>query len=61
MIDDRIISARPAGTQDYYDDLNRRTCRKKLECGGSCARPPRHEGPCMCLGDEWPEPGTCPA
>jgi hypothetical protein len=44
-------------------------CEKQLSrgdldaarCGGSCLRPPGHDGLCLCCGDHKDVPGTCPA
>lgn len=37
------------------------TCGAKLDCGGECYLAPGHAPPCLCVGDEDGEPGTCPA
>ncbi len=43
------------------DDRAATLCDGLMECGGRCARPEGHDGPCMCRGDEWPTPGSCRA
>ncbi len=41
------------------DDVPGR-CLLRLYCGGLCERPRGHTGPCMCGGDDWLMPGSCP-
>ena len=37
------------------------TCGASLDCGGECFLPPGHPPPCLCIGDDFGEPDTCPA
>lgn len=36
-------------------------CGQPIECGEKCFLPMKHEGPCLCIGDEDGQPNSCPA
>ena len=49
--------AKKAGAPPIPED----TCGVQLECGSTCFLPPGHPPPCLCIGDDFGEPDTCPA